>query len=196
MAVYVMRYYNEVTTQKTLKRQNLLLLMHTQNFTEDDLTATQNGYMSKRQRSELSQRRAFWQFLVWLMVIVVPFTIAATLWDGNRINNTMASRFGNCLLILALGELVLFKCLRTYQALNNDLQKGDITFEKGRVAFRDMGRNGAIMQIGKAQFVSYGFGDSFRGFKEGEIYRVFYTPFSKIILSAEWIGSNRIEKNQ
>lgn len=59
MAVYAMRYYNEVTTQKTLKRQNLLLLMHTQNFTEDDFTANQNGYMSKKQRSELSQRRAF-----------------------------------------------------------------------------------------------------------------------------------------
>lgn len=181
-----MEYYDDNTTQQQdLKHKNQARLMETIGFTEDDLIANQNGYMTKRQRTILSERRAFWRFLIRVIIGIVPVAIAITIAEGYRIKDTPASRFGICLVILILAGVGIAACSEAAKKLNKDLLKGDVAFEEGKARF--FGSNRVI--IADIMFETSSPPNPFRGFKRGEIYRVFYVPVCRIIISAEWIAA-------
>jgi hypothetical protein len=169
------------------------VLMTAIGFNEDDLEANRGGYMSKKQRAMLSRDRKDW--LNWLSVIIVVVAGSFVFLLLNALRESPES-FGNFVRMIGFlclaGGLLSFVMWNKYFRLNDDLRKGDVFVAEGA----------ATIYIAKSQdkyrdFDTYHVDIQdqrftvdeavYAGFKYGEPYAIYYTPFSKIILSAEWL---------
>src|SRR5688572_22956723 len=108
-------------------------LMMAPNFTEEDLAANREGYLTKKQRSELNGIRQSWKFFFALAIAAIPLGTLLAIVDGIRIHDNVASRCAiiSLIWIVALGiaTYVEFKKER----YDYDLHKGDVQVVKGRL---------------------------------------------------------------
>ena len=171
-------------------------LMSAIGFNEDDLEANRGGYMSKKQRAMLSRDRADW--LNWLSVIIVVVAGSFVFLLFNSLRESPES-FGNFVRMIGffclVGGLLSFFMWNKYFRLNDDLHKGDVFIAEGS----------ATIYIAKSQdkyseVYTYHVDIQdqcftvdqavYAAFKYGEPYAIYYAPFSKTILSAEWLRRN------
>ncbi len=169
-----------LATQKTL--------MTALGFNEDDLEANRGGYMSKRQRAVLSRERSGWLNRIAIMIVAIAgffvFMILSDLLQSGIRENVLGG------LSLAGGVAALYMAYMRSR-LNNDLHKGDVFVVDGTVSL--------YIEKTRNQFMPYNYYLSVENrhfkierpvhdaFTDGEPYAIYYAPFSKKILSAEWL---------
>jgi hypothetical protein len=160
-------------------------------FDNEDLDANRNGYMTKKQRIRLLNKRwdriAPYAGFAAFLVFIFGCSLTSSGFSSRPINNTL-SMLGLFFFIFApmIGVLILF-AYRELRRIKADLYKGDISIAWGRARLdiMDHGRGparyklsleGIEFDISKAQLLAL---------RHGERYRVFYAPNSKVILSVE-----------
>ncbi|MCA0452602.1 MAG: hypothetical protein LCI00_01340 [Chloroflexi bacterium] len=162
-------------------------------FDSEDLDANRYGYMTKKQRNTLSKNRRVWRLLVWAAIISTLIAIVVAILDGIRIQDTVSSRIGVCLVILVLGGAQSFYSYSKVRNYNRDLLKGDIVRVGGIITEYHSGERGqTAIRIGDQIFRTNS-RDRFYGFDYGEAYTIFYAPFSKYILSAQLLHQPNTE---
>lgn len=181
------------------ERVRRLALMRAFHFDLEDLDANHHNYLSEKQRSRLhtAPRR---EFIVRSILFAILFNIGYLV---------LGLPYGPpnmwVILIICLGSLLggFFVSRITYtpDLLEAELLKGDITFVQGKFSwvlkyeiptslFREPSPVYAP-KIGKIEFPVL---TNTEGFVEGQIYRVYYLPYSKTILSVEWIAPEELEQ--
>lgn len=164
------------------------MLMQAIGFTEEDLDANREGYMSKRQRVILGSNRTFWNTLTtFAAILAIPL---AFLFSFCSFISAPSSSFklGNMALFCLLIAGIIYFMKRKWARVIDDLRTGDVSAIEGRVKldFADRGNwslyslaiSGEIFNVKKSVFLA---------FKNGDPYRIYYAPHSKTILSAEWL---------
>jgi hypothetical protein len=150
------------------KPEDIYIFMDAVGFYEDDLEANQAGYISKEQYRLLYSRRNSW-----FVGIIILLWVLAILWFGWR--NTF-------LIVMFLGGL--FYSITKLIRIHRDLRSREAISVEGRIALDVNGRL-FTLTLGHMQFNLDK--TAFLAFKNGDPYRIFYTPYSKQILSAEWL---------
>jgi len=160
------------------------------NFTEEDLAAKREGYLTKKQRSELNGVRQSWKIFFALAIAAIPFGTGWAIVDGIRIHDSVASRLGIVGLIwtVSLGIAIYVEFKKNKPDL--DLHKGDVVVVEGpaQVGRRIFAQRGSPPYYVTVQGVTWPIrGMVFSAFKNGDPYAIYYAPHSKTILSAEWL---------
>jgi hypothetical protein len=160
-------------------------------FNDEDLDANRNGYMTKRQRVRLRDKR--WDRIgpyAGFAALLAFMFVCSLVSSGSRTRprQDTLSMLGLFFFIFGpmIGVLVLL-AYRELRRIKTDLYKGDISIAWGRARLdiMDGGRGparyklnieGIEFDISKMQLLTL---------RHGERYRVFYAPNSKVILSVE-----------
>jgi len=166
-------------------------LMNRLKFSEDDLRANQEGYMTKRQRKRLNAIQRQRAILI-ILAILTEVVLAVVMTSGQDLTScTQCSNPTLGLTILMVAVLVFiayfwFERRKTKQ----DLYKGEVAVVEGEARYRRAIGSGGRRAMYRSLFINQ---NKFRvlrwalsAFEHGDTYRVYYTPRSKIILSAEW----------
>lgn len=162
-------------------------LMAALGFDADDLNANNNGDLTEKQRKTLNSSRRFWKIMVVLPVVVAPIAIILTLLDGYGFHDSPSSRFGICIFIIVTAIILTIRSHTEFQKFNQDLLSGKVFGIGGFVTkYEFVGRGETAIQI-SGQVFRTSDGNRFRGFKFGESYTVFYTPFSNYVVSATYL---------
>ncbi|MBI1257618.1 MAG: hypothetical protein GC204_09120 [Chloroflexi bacterium] len=175
-------------------------IMAALNFDEDDLAANAAGSLSQAQRADLDaeQRRSA------LVVIFIVLPMIAWLGIGLYFGGLAAAS----LLILAILAPIFAIPVLIYAAklfrLRRDAQAGDVRTAEGRVSLsmRAVSANNVqcTLKVGDVKFMVKE--KAFLAFKNGDPYSIYYTPYSRRILSVEWLreadpgAPNLISTNQ
>ncbi|MEO8606324.1 MAG: hypothetical protein ABI690_00455 [Chloroflexota bacterium] len=167
-------------------------LMQTLNFTEADLTANRDGYLSERQKAYWRQRRKLTTIAFRLGQIVVVLLLAGLVQLAAQKNGIIWLAFIVGLMGLAvlwaLGDL-----LNPATDYQEDLRKGHVYSICGDMKRTSLSKGYARyphdyyhkMQIETVEFSANGY--RWSAFQNGKSYCIYYMPDSKIILSAEAI---------
>jgi hypothetical protein len=150
------------------KRKPEAVFMDAVGFYEDDLKANQAGQISKEQYRILYIRRN-----TWLAGIFITVSVLIILWFG----------FRNAFLIALVTGGLFYSC-NTWLILNKDLKSRQAINVEGRIS---LDVNGRIYTLSLENIQFNIKKDAFLAFKNGDPYRIFYTPYSKQLLSAEWL---------
>ena len=160
-------------------------LSQTLDFDGDDLAANRDGYLTIRQRAVLNSERAFWHSYRLVIFVILPIAIIAAIWDGIRIHDTVASRCGIVIFELVVASILNAYAQRNWKQVNEDLLKGDVLSSYGEIVFVGYRRGRKyVISVGKVQFRISRW--VYQSFEPGSEYCVYYTPFSKRLLSAEF----------
>lgn len=159
-------------------------------FTEEDLQANREGYLTKSQRSKLNRDRTSWKIFTALALGAIPFGTVMAILDGIRRHDTVASRIGIIGLICIVCSCIAVYVWLDIKRLDRDLHKGDVQVVEGRVQVgeRLFRRRGTPRYYVSLQGISWNVGYIVSSaFKNGDPYAIYYAPHSKTILSAEWL---------
>jgi hypothetical protein len=153
------------------KRKPEDLLMETIGFTEDELKLNQEGYISEHQYNVLYERRNLWLIGILLLgcvLIILLFGIG----------------FNFPHILVGVG---VFYCSQKWLMINSDLRQRRSLSIEGRVSLDVGGGKGQsyTLMVENEQFAVNK--NVFLAFKNGDPYRLFYTPYSKHLLSANWL---------
>jgi hypothetical protein len=165
------------------------MLMQAIGFTEEDLEANREGYMSKRQRSRLYAKRSSWGIRTILAVGITLFLCVSAIIDGNRIGDTVSSRLAIIGLICIVGGSAVVYTRLKGANFTADLWKGEIHIIEGRVVLdvSNQGNRGDFYTV-RIDDTTFAINKPiFLAFKNDDPYRIYYAPRSKTILSAEWL---------
>ena len=164
-------------------------------FTEEDLEANRDGYLTKEQRSKLNRDRRSWKIFLVLALAAAPFGTIMAIVDGIRIHDTFSSRVGiiGLLWIVVFGAIVYLWFKK--KALDRDLLKGDVVVVEGTVQTgrRFLRQRGSPPYFLNVEGISWNV-DTYIvfGFANGDPYAIYYAPHSKTMLSAEWLGKREM----
>lgn len=179
-------------------------------FDEEDLEANHNNYLSKKQRALLKGNSRSNIVLRWIIPFGILSIFILTVFSQSPLKGK-PDIFGlsSVLLVVALIPFYLFYGVpRSYGDLKYDLHKGEITFVEGVFqwsfqrnisTFRGSSFPIHSIVVGKTHFpdyTTYMSIDLVKGFVPEQIYRVYYLPYSRTIISAEWVDSNEITQNK
>jgi hypothetical protein len=167
-------------------------LMNAIGFNEDDLDANRGGYMSKKQRATLSRERSGWLNEITIIVVLLAglfvFLVLSTILSGGQFGTSVMA-FGAIALVGGVAALYI-GYLRS--RLDSDLHKGDVFVVDGAVSlFIDEKQYNQItvysyyMRVQDQRFKIER--SVYDAFTDHEPYAIYYAPFSKKILSVEWI---------
>jgi hypothetical protein len=166
-------------------------LMGAFNFTPADLDANQHGYMSKEQRPNL--RKAHLRKLRLSLIIIgicASVLLLALVALVFRLGKPPESPLGLACALVALTTMTMTISLGTFhdwRQFDADLRKGEVSSISGRVSLRILGGSHPnvtcrlriqSMELSVSE-------DQLLALKDGESYRVFFAPNSKVILSVE-----------
>ncbi len=168
------------TDSKVKKYEDVL--MAALNFTEDDRAANEAGSLSVGQVSTLQQQRTR---QIRSITLMCAFVLALALFVMVAV--TLAT-------VPMLAFIVLFMVVatvngtRSIQRLNHDLQ-ANVEAVEGRIELdlrsaEDGSGNYFVWLDGRKFKVQR---DGFLAFKNGDPYRLYYTPHTKMILSVDWL---------
>jgi hypothetical protein len=152
-------------------------------FTEEDLIANRDGYMTKAQRIRLRQRTMrnnIYPPLVAVGVLIVGGIVAVS--SGRPIDNRDTTFL---LIALMIGGLVGYAYFQWHR-LRVDLLKGDVVMQEGRIGLRVGTRGANSLMIRKMTFPINA--ETLLAFHNDANYRIYFMPHSKRILSAEPIS--------
>lgn len=148
-------------------------------FTDKDLQANRDGYMSKRQRKVLLRR--FWKYIRYILISSVGFLvfcIVCIFVFDNGIVRAGVFIFGILPILIAVG-LGFVWANSQFRAIQADLRKGNVETISGQASKRSV----YVMVIESIRFEMHE--DIGVLFQDGAGYVVHYAPHSKRILSAE-----------
>lgn len=177
------------------------------NFTQEDLDANHDNYLSKRQRTILRQRRVFYGVTKWITTIGGAIALILLLWNLSQQLKSITA-FYAVVVVAWLAYKAIPSTWTGYGLSREDLHKGDIVFVEGEFGLderqeRHYWMRGQptyyiyTMRIGRVDFPKYTDRNFLReGFLKGQIYRVYYLPSSKTVISAEWIDPNKVTEEQ
>jgi hypothetical protein len=159
------------------------------NFTEEELAANRDGYMTKEQRrrfrsegrgniAQLSVLAILCAFLALCFMMALPITEFDYL-----IRNGLFVIFGLVIVFCvynAFADWILRKA---------DLRKGAVISIEGNIQFRLNLNNVRELTI-RGETLHFR-QDALSAFQEGERYRLYMPPYTKQVLSAELVGVKR-----
>ena len=162
-------------------------LMAALDFDEADLEANQVGQFSQRQIKRLNANRVAVTF-GWALVLLAGICLGAlVLAASNPVAGLEASTIAILLTIAGVDVLLfLYNWLRANR-LAADLRARQIAQVEGRVDLKlSSGQYSSyFLNIGGMRFPMKQ--PQFLAFKNGDPYRIYYTPRSKKILAVEWL---------
>lgn len=191
----------QMVDQRALSQTNLMAKF---DFTPDDLEANRHGYMSKRQRFRLRWksriRVAIYTVIAMLFVGVVCYFLLIAAGGGNGTTRSTALGIG-CfsiyLLVVAIASTV------NAWRVRRDLRESRVSNIIGNIVF-------ALASGSKSSNTWYGWARERRlysppinlelpwraenAFEDGKIYRIFFAPYSKVVLSVECISEDGSEQ--
>jgi hypothetical protein len=177
-------------------------LMNAIGFTEEDLEANRNGYMSQRQfawleREKRSRQRSFIATLVIWPLLSGLLGPGAILYYGPASELTLlAAYLGTALVILIFFipfyDLRWRRVRQCRSAVENVHRTGGISWVEGWVnldieAHADDGGTIYTYAISLESMCFNIRKDVFLAFKNGDPYRIYYEPYTTRLLSAEWL---------
>lgn len=170
---------NETVQKPKIKPEHAL--MYAIGFTEEDLEANREGWLSERQRAELNRQRREMLVGIIALLVVSLFVFLIGLFSYRDKNASAVIP----VLVLTTGGAIYI----AYRWGNKDadFQGKRVEFVEGRVELRLGSNKSATCSIfiqNRAFLVS---NEVFLAFKNGDPYVIYYTPASKTILSAEWL---------
>ena len=145
------------------------ILMNALRFTEEDLTANQQAKMSVSQRLRCLTNRDGWL----VAGLFCGFGFLA-IWLGAR----------DAVFFLVVFAAGIFACGQHVYNYHTDATKGIVAALEGRINLDIFGRRFSIEIDGMRFNLKR---DTFLAFKNGDPYRIYYSPKSKMLLSAEWL---------
>ncbi|HEX2623447.1 MAG TPA: hypothetical protein VHL11_24970 [Phototrophicaceae bacterium] len=161
-------------------------LMDALQFTEADLQANRAGKLSDTQRQALAQRTVLMGGLALIGVIVFALTYNSLPDAGGQ-----GSSLVNFALMPIALAVIAFAGIEVFGAFMK-LQRGTLTSVRGtaeieidvspRRMFGKLTVGKFTMHIPKTQLVA---------FHQGDTYAIYFTPYPKQIMSAEFISENR-----
>jgi hypothetical protein len=174
--------------QQPLKQQ--FMLMAAIGFTEEDLQANREGYLTKKQRRELNDDRTLWKIF---FALTIPTFLIGTLWvilDGIYFKYTIINRIEMMSLLWVFVLGIGFYIWRKIKKYNLDLHKGDVQAVQGIVQLGEGGNSGVRRYYCYIQGISWSINlFTHASFKAGDPYAIYYAPHSKTLLSTEWLGN-------
>jgi hypothetical protein len=173
-----------MTYDEKLKTGNPL--MEVFSFTESDLERNRVGFLGEQQQEQMKNQFSNSASLysgVYAIAGVFGFLVLITL-ASTQISYKAAGIWIGLLVLVVLGLRVLIRNLR--QPLEDDLKDGRVRIAEGVVKL-DIDQNGSgySLLIGDQTFSLTT--KMFLAFKNLEPYRVYYLPYTRTIVSAEWL---------
>jgi hypothetical protein len=170
-----------------------IALMKAMDFDSVDVGANRMGFLTEEQRENLTGERWYWRLWSIITLVAVPLFIAMTIADGIHRHDTVASRVGMIALILILAGVLYAYTHSKWKRVHTDILEGRVLSVVGTVKLKKHRENNGTkyeVMVEKMKFsvmrrVS-------EAFQQGEIYRIYYAPHSKIALSAELLPKSEM----
>ena len=164
-------------------------LMETFDFSEDDLDVNRMGQLSRRQAVRLNKQRqtqvlgATGILIVGIFTVLVIFGVVS----AARMTYQALSTLAGLSLFFLLPSWIIWS---RASKLINDLQRNRVAIIEGLVDLSVQGVQTAnyLLHVGDTSFTVKQ--KMFLAFKNGDPYRIYYTPHSQQILSVEWLREN------
>jgi hypothetical protein len=155
-------------------------------FSDTDLEANRSGYMSKEQRLRLrrQQQERFRDLRISALGVIAGSAFGILVTALFRLNVCIIVAI--CLLDLGLGVWAA-ALVQKWRRLDADLYKGDVSTASGRVLL-DVQPEGevGVKCVLKIQGLRFEISkDAMLAFHNEDVYRVYYLPNTKTVLSAE-----------
>lgn len=150
-------------------------------FDEDDLEANRSGYLSQDQfiRLKKSQNGTLLTLAIVSFVTLILFPVFFA-WSLNVAIALLA-------LVAALGIVGFVYALNIHN-LRNDLRENEVCSAEGRIEISDKHEQNGIkyfLRVDKRRFSIKK--EKYFALKNGDPYRIYYTPHTKRITSVEWL---------
>jgi hypothetical protein len=161
-------------------------LMDALHFTEDDLEANRQGVLGQAQRDHLRRDRS--RLLALTVVALVSFTMSGLLCASPFFYGANTSLLQVASFFFVIAIMILGISRTRLGPWRNDLLTGKLAALEGRIRL-DVGY-GNLYSYFRIAVEGQTFGvrkDVFLAFKNGDLYRVYYGPNSKWLVSAEWL---------
>lgn len=161
-------------------------LMQALKFTEADLQANREGRLSEAQverlkTKEITDANVALAALV-LMVVVIPLVCGCSLIAALVSGSTFGEDPQEILALCFLGTVAAILIMSG--AVGSDDYLRDINEPRVKVIEGPVSLRGGFVHISGLRLLPTGY--AFDAFEKGVHYRIYYTPHSKILLSAEW----------
>jgi hypothetical protein len=159
-------------------------LMSGVGFEPTDLWANRDGRLSKKQLHLIYQRRATYMHLVCAFLVMA---IVCALYGMSRLFVFQETNLMT-LIIAMMGVSMLcgFYANLQFSKYNSDLYQGEVAVQEGRVTLDLFGSNSSAqfyVRVGDEKFAISK--QTFLSFKNRDMYRLYYAPNSKVLLSVE-----------
>lgn len=150
-------------------------------FDEDDLEANRLGYLSQDQfiRLKKSQNRTLLTLAIISFVTLILFPVFFA-WSLNVAIAVLA-------LVAALGVVGFVYALNMHN-LRKDLRENEVRVAEGRIELSDKHEQNGIkyfLRVDKQRFLIKK--EKYFALKNGDPYRIYYTPRTKRIVAVEWL---------
>lgn len=166
-----------------------MMLAKELDFTDEDLAANRRGELTDHQRSRLRRKR------LWALIIVGVMQIPPLMGSIIVLQDPLDAG-GVFVLVVAIVWILFFSLIGwlTMTETCSDLRTGRVLSVTGKASLhKAKGRSGYFhLHIDSFKFPiraahsPYGVSNTF---KAGQRYQVFYTPATKMILSAVWLDN-------
>jgi hypothetical protein len=170
---------------ETRKQKHQQKLMASLRFSETELQANRDAYMTKQQRGTFRVERNVLRWVQVASAATIPLFVLLF------IQNITVQIMSFCLAaeLTIVGLVVVYGAFQS-RRVDGDLYKGDVAEVEGQVEIEVRGSQmGFAYRLYLEDEV---FDVPFKtaaAFNQREWYRLYYAPFSRRILSVEWLGS-------
>jgi hypothetical protein len=164
-------------------------------FTEEDLEANRDGYLSPSQRVALRRVRRGWRDWSFLTVIVCAFASMIAVLDGIRVGDPLERRTSVIGLICVATAVVFTVCYQRWQQYQKDLWKGDVAVIIGNISvtqYEERFGTKCVVRVSRRTFTVDAL--AAQTLHNGERYAIYYSPHSGKLLSAELLPANLLRK--
>lgn len=165
------------------------VLMEAIGFTEEDLEANRQGYLTKKQCVHLNKERSKWLTYSLVAAGVGFYFIVRILLDDIPFYVTVPNKVPIIGIILVFAGTTATHFFWKSRRFGTDLRNGETNFTEGRVQLDvdNAGRRDMYYTLAIQDIVFRVKKRAFLAFKNGDPYCIYYAPHSKTILSAEWL---------
>jgi hypothetical protein len=162
----------------TLKHKYGDMLMNALGYTDEDLAANQNGQLGPTQRAQLTGNLNNWRLLA---IVTIALAALLSVYRGDGWATPVA--------VWLIATPILVYIGVKARAYSLDLHADEVEMVEGLIALDiiNRGKNG-VAYILDIEDLSFNIRKTvFLAFKNGDPYRLYYAPHSKLLLGAEWL---------
>lgn len=163
------------------------LLNDTLGFTDVDLAANRDGYISEKQRRRFKGECRKWKFIIAITLIAYP--VGWMLFVFPETYRPATAGIG----VWLGASITIFICWLLMRDFNRDLADGKTQVVRGAIKlgqqlFTIKGQGQQAHYSLQIESMNWTMRKSpFLAFADGDSYAIYYAPHSKTILSAEWL---------